>query len=321
MAKANYYIMIPAEVHTNNKLKFSERLLYGVIRAMSSKYGFCTAPNSYFSELYDVSKTSISNWLMALKENGLIKIEFVYKNKRILGRKIYPLVGIDKKSSVAAKTNTAHSQTQNIQEKVVENNSNISDTPIQENLEGVSKNSWIGYPTIVDGNNINKININNNINMSSDSALDQKENIQNTKNDSPDIPDSQIPYQKIINYLNKRTGRSFKASNKETRRLIREKVLQGYTFEDFKKVINIKCRDWQHSAQWATYLRPSTLFGMKFKKYLFEENSKSTGFRRSNKLYRKNQWAEKRAAQLKVSAPNISEKEMNEIFNRGLQLC
>ena len=72
--KKNYYAIIPADVRYNKNLTANAKLLYGELTALSNKYGYCFASNSYFAELYGVSNTSISKWISDLKANWHIQI-------------------------------------------------------------------------------------------------------------------------------------------------------------------------------------------------------------------------------------------------------
>lgn len=78
-------------------------------------------------------------------------------------------------------------------------------------------------------------------------------------------------YKKIIEYLNDKTNKSFKHTSKATKRLINARFNEGFTLEDFKKVIDIKVNTWLRDPKMNTYLRPETLFGTKFDGYLNEE--------------------------------------------------
>ena len=88
MESPNYYAIIPAEVRYSN-INPSAKLLYGELTALSHKEGYCFASNNYFSELYGVSKNTISLWIKALNEIGFVTIEMKYKNKQIIERRIY----------------------------------------------------------------------------------------------------------------------------------------------------------------------------------------------------------------------------------------
>lgn len=74
-------------------------------------------------------------------------------------------------------------------------------------------------------------------------------------------------YKIIINYLNTKSNKNYKYSTKKTQALIHARCEDGYTIDDFKKVIDIKCADWV-GTEWEQYLRPETLFGNKFEGYL-----------------------------------------------------
>lgn len=74
-------------------------------------------------------------------------------------------------------------------------------------------------------------------------------------------------YKTIVDYLNEKAGTSFKASSKTTKHHINARLIEGYTVEDFKTVIDNKCADWKGTSM-EQYLRPITLFGTKFESYL-----------------------------------------------------
>lgn len=63
----------------------------------------------------------------------------------------------------------------------------------------------------------------------------------------------------IIEYLNLKTGSKFKPTTKPYVQAIRSRLKEGYTVDDFKTVINKKCREWQ-GTKLEKYLTPKTLF-------------------------------------------------------------
>ena len=73
-----------------------------------------------------------------------------------------------------------------------------------------------------------------------------------------------------VDHLNRRTGRSFKATSRATVRHVRARVAEGYGTEDFKRVIDVKAAQWENDSNMSRYLRPETLFGPKFESYLNE---------------------------------------------------
>ena len=88
-------------------------------------------------------------------------------------------------------------------------------------------------------------------------------------------PDS-IPYGEIIDYLNQKTGKSFKHTSAGHRKGIKARWNEAYRLDDFKKVIDIKCDDWMKDNNMAQYLRPSTLFGTKMDQYLNQVRQNSS---------------------------------------------
>ena len=79
MTKPNYYAVIPAEVRYNKKLTPNAKLLYAEITALCNMNGKCTASTQYFCRLYEVSRSSIQNWLKLLEDNGYITRDVKYK--------------------------------------------------------------------------------------------------------------------------------------------------------------------------------------------------------------------------------------------------
>ena len=70
----------------------------------------------------------------------------------------------------------------------------------------------------------------------------------------------------IIDYLNRKAGTHYRYSTKETQKLITAR-LQDFTVEDFKTVIDKKVEQWK-GTKMEQFLRPQTLFGIKFESYL-----------------------------------------------------
>ena len=73
----------------------------------------------------------------------------------------------------------------------------------------------------------------------------------------------------IIDFLNECTGKSYKANSKLAILNINARLKDGYTKDDFVKVISIKTTKWL-GTKWEDYLTPNTLFGNKFESYLNE---------------------------------------------------
>jgi DNA-binding transcriptional ArsR family regulator len=90
MDKKGYYAIIPASVRYDARLTPNAKLLYGEITALCNEKGYCWASNAYFSDLYDVTKATVSAWIGNLKDAGYITVSMQYKEgtKHILHRYI-----------------------------------------------------------------------------------------------------------------------------------------------------------------------------------------------------------------------------------------
>jgi uncharacterized phage protein (TIGR02220 family) len=82
----------------------------------------------------------------------------------------------------------------------------------------------------------------------------------------------------IVDYLNTKAKTNFRPNGAETQKHIKARLNDGFTVEDFKTVIDNKCREWI-GTDFQQYLRPATLFGTKFESYL---NAKTTNRRGAN---------------------------------------
>lgn len=78
----------------------------------------------------------------------------------------------------------------------------------------------------------------------------------------------------IIDYLNLKTGKSYKHTTKKTQSLIKARLNEHFTVDDFKKVIDNMCAKWI-GTKWEEFLRPNTLFAGKFDDYLNQTPTKS----------------------------------------------
>lgn len=91
MDNPGYYAIIPATVRYDSTLAPNAKLLYGEITSLCNEKGYCYATNTYFANLYGVSKVSISKWVNQLIEQGYIvsKIDYVENSKEIKKRYLF----------------------------------------------------------------------------------------------------------------------------------------------------------------------------------------------------------------------------------------
>lgn len=81
-------------------------------------------------------------------------------------------------------------------------------------------------------------------------------------------------YSLVIDYLNRKASTNYRSTTKNTQSFINARLKEGYTVEDFKKVVDSKSKEWLNT-DFEKYLRPATLFGTKFENYLNEANKKT----------------------------------------------
>ncbi|PIC70823.1 hypothetical protein CSV77_05795 [Sporosarcina sp. P16b] len=75
----------------------------------------------------------------------------------------------------------------------------------------------------------------------------------------------------VIQYLNDKTGKQFKPQSAATRKFINGRIKEGYTQEDFIRVIDLKTKQWLNRHEFSSFLRPSTLFNAtNFENYVNE---------------------------------------------------
>lgn len=129
----------------------------------------------------------------------------------------------------------------------------------ERNAEQSNEKEMNATRTQRDANNINK--------------NDKKE--KNEKNDKE-------LYISIVEYLNSKTNKNFKSTSKATQNIINARINEGFTIDDFKKVIDHKTTSWINDVKMSEYLRPQTLFGTKFESYLNEGGIKGGELKGNN---------------------------------------
>ncbi len=109
-------------------------------------------------------------------------------------------------------------------------------------------------------------------NNATEEELEEELDIDKEYKDIVGQPD--IPYKKIVDYLNKVAGKKYKHTTRKTKDLIKARMNEGFTFEDFIKVIDIKNDEWKNNDEMKKFIRPETLFGTKFESYLNQSSGK-----------------------------------------------
>ena len=86
-----YDAVIPARVRYDPELPDKAKLIYGEIRALASRDGYCWASTAYFCKLYGVSDECINGHLRALEKQGHIIRECLRDEdtRQVLERRIW----------------------------------------------------------------------------------------------------------------------------------------------------------------------------------------------------------------------------------------
>ncbi|KZL89157.1 conserved phage C-terminal domain-containing protein [Clostridium magnum] len=160
---------------------------------------------------------------------------------------------------------------------------------VYRRLKNMSKNNVLNHRTVINKGTYSYYNIGSNyIKLLSDSNpkpsdlnpypyglesvpptdLNPQQKINLLKDKS--IKDNNI-YSQVIDYLNKAADTKYKATTNKTKKLIKVRIEDGFSVEDFYKVIDNKVSEWMNTTM-EKYLRPETLFGPKFEGYLNQKN-------------------------------------------------
>ena len=136
-----YYGILPANIRYDKNLKPMEKIMYSELTALCNKNGYCNATNSYFAELYEVSKNTVSLWIGDLEKAGYIKTKLIYEpgTKNIKERRIYIANPITKNNDTPITknredNNTSINNTRLIITNINNNNKNIIENQEQEKV-------------------------------------------------------------------------------------------------------------------------------------------------------------------------------------------
>lgn len=291
-----YYSILTASVRYDKDLNANEKILFSEITALSNKYGYCTASNKYFSNLFQADERSIRRWVSNLKQHGYIKINLITKDKEIIARRIYPMSGggdrnvrgYGQKCPEGGGRNVLYNNTSN-------NNTSNNNTSINNNILSGKEPDPTPEPEEKENSEFTQ------------KTSDSKKSEATSKTEN-------IPYDRVIKYLNDKAGTNYRATNKATQRLIKARFNEGMTTKDFKKVIDTKCDDWLKDPKMCEYLRPATLFGSKFESYLNQKPKRLDQYATDWHEY-----STRADTDTNVSSdnaePKLSAEELDKIFN------
>lgn len=114
--------------------------------------------------------------------------------------------------------------------------------------------------------------------------IDKESSYRYSEDKTKDITEKEdhIAYE-VMNYLNQKTNKNYMPNSKNIS-LISERLKEGYSFEDFIHVIDVKYEEW-YGTNKEKYIRPSTLFKARnFDNYV---NQRSIPAKNTKKTYGK----------------------------------
>jgi len=125
------------------------------------------------------------------------------------------------------------------------------------NIEDIKDRKEIDIENTLITNSISK----SNIDIYKKEEIENKEIKENTTKEKNIISD-------VIGYLNDKCKTKYRINNTRTQSYIRSRLHEGFKLDDFKKVIDVKHKEW-HGTDMAKYLNPETLFRpSNFEKYV-----------------------------------------------------
>ena len=126
---------------------------------------------------------------------------------------------------------------------------------------------------------LNKLKNRNQTNLSNDSEVSlvsltvddtvDEQTVDSNKSRSSTTP----PYKEIVDYLNEKGEKQYKHTTNKTKSLIAARFNEGFTLDDFKRVIDVKSKEWKGDPKMDEYIRPQTLFSNKFESYLNQKEA------------------------------------------------
>ena len=129
--KPSYYAIIPADVRYDTDLPPMAKLLYGEITCLTQKNGFCWATNSYFAELYGMSKDRISKLIGILEKKGYITVH-VERNEKKEVVKRYIKLSVAEITIPSDINNDSPTVKNNEENNINLNNTRLNNTSIKE---------------------------------------------------------------------------------------------------------------------------------------------------------------------------------------------
>ena len=223
------------------EMPLSSQALYFHLSMRADDEGFINNPKKIqrmIGGTEDDLKLLIAKSFIIPFESGIVVVKHWRIHNYIQNDRFKPTVYTDERAMLSVKGNNAYTlDTQCIQ------NGYKMDTPCIQDVSEVDTQVSIGKDSIGKDNNI--------------------------------VSDTSDAIKQIIDHLNKVTGARYTTRSKSTNKLIKARLQEGHTVDDFISVIDKKYAQWGRDQKMARYLRPETLFNAShFESYLNEIEAK-----------------------------------------------
>jgi len=240
-------LRVLADIYSSNGKKIEYKIINND-KYMWISYGYL------FEQIPIIgSERTLVRKIDSLIEKGMLKKELVTSKKGIKGRFLYISFGEKYFELTEYSNNTKETEEEKDEAKKPNDKLTSEDTKCQIDTNQMTKCQ--GPNDKLTSHQMTKCH-------NKDSSIDNTSINNNILNNI---------YSQVINYLNEKTERTgkdrYNSTSTKTKTLIKARLKEKYELEDFKIVIDKKCKEWL-GTDMEKYLRPETLFGNKFESYL-----------------------------------------------------
>lgn len=267
---AKLFLMIPAKIAHDHRLKPTSRLIFGEIFAMLNTTGHFYMSNATLSEKLGLSVNTLHACLKELEEYGYIARKVVRdESKQVIGREITsPLTTNFRDTPKNYNEGSSQKQGGGHPKKLVDPHPQNCDLPHPKNWE------------------VKRLSLREHSKKSGKYKLSGKPD--SARSDAEGARKKQLTNEvnEVLEYLVKKTGKKLNIRADSNRDTLRSRLKDGYTVEQCKQIIDNKFEDW-HNKKFSNgrlgddYLVPKTLFRpLHFERYLHERHGpiKNGGF-------------------------------------------
>ena len=76
-------IVIESSIVKSNSINSTDKLVYGIIKALTNNLGYCYASNDYISKKINLSKRTVSKSISNLRKANYIRVESINYQRNI----------------------------------------------------------------------------------------------------------------------------------------------------------------------------------------------------------------------------------------------